>query len=121
MRSITIKSLSNSKIDIKALDDEEYCRRHRIDIEELYHSDERIALISEDILGHLAQHIRLSNNSVFTAIFAIDRIETLMKYYNYMKCHNPNNYRIAAIFTYQANQDMEESPDQHASILPDGR
>lgn len=114
MRSITIKSLSNSKVDITALDDEEYCRQHRIDIEELYHSDERIALVSEDILGHLAQHTRLSNNSVFTAIFAIDRIETLMKYYEYMKAHNLNNYKIACIFTYQANQDMEESPDQHA-------
>lgn len=114
MRSLTIKSLNNSNIDIAALDDAEYCRKHRIDIEELYHSDERIALVSDDILGHLAQHTRLSNNSVFTAIFAIDRIETLMKYYEYMKAHNPKGYKIAAIFTYQANQDMEENPDKHA-------
>lgn len=114
MRSVSIRSISNSNIDIKALDDVEYCKQHHIDIEELYHSDERIALISDDILGHLCQHTRLSNNSVFTAIFAIDKIATLMKYYNYMKANNPNNYKIAAIFTYQANQDMEESPDQHA-------
>ena len=38
-----------------------------------------------------------------------------MKYYNYMKEHNPKGYKIAAIFTYQANQDMEESPDKHAA------
>ena len=66
------------------------------------------------ILGHLNQHTRLENNNVYTAIFAVDKIETLVKYYEYMKAHNPKGYRIAAIFTYQANQDMEESPDKHA-------
>ncbi|MBQ6368398.1 MAG: type I restriction endonuclease subunit R [Erysipelotrichaceae bacterium] len=115
MRSLSIMSYPDRRIDPKELDDEEYCRRHHIDIEDLYHSPERISAISNDILEHLQQHTRLENNSVFTALFAIDKIETLMKYYRYMKEHNPKNYRIAAIFTYQANQDMEENPDQHAS------
>ena len=115
MRSLSIMNFPNRSIDPKELDDEEYCKRHHIDIEELYHSPERIAAISDDILSHLPQHTRLENNNVYTALFAIDKIETLMKYYRYMKDNNPNNYRIAAIFTYQANQDMEESPDQHAS------
>jgi len=115
MRSISIMNFPNRSIDPKELDDEEYCKRHHIDIDELYHSPERIAAISDDILGHLQQHTHLENNNVYTALFAIDKIETLMKYYRYMKQNNPDNYRIAAIFTYQANQDMEESPDQHAS------
>ena len=115
MRSLSISSVKDSKIDAKLLDDAEYCRRHHIDLEELYHSDARIAAISDDILGHLSQHTRLENNNVYTAIFAIDKIPTLIKYYNYMKAHNPKGYKIAAIFTYQANQDMEESPDQHAA------
>lgn len=114
MRSISVKSIKDSKIDAAALDDAEYCKRHKIDLDALYHSDERIAAISEDILGHLNQHTRLENNNVYTAIFAVDKIETLVKYYEYMKAHNPKGYRIAAIFTYQANQDMEESPDKHA-------
>ncbi len=114
MRSISIKSVKDSRIDVNSLDDAEYCKRHRIDLDELYHSDERIASISDDILGHLDQHTRLENNNVYTAIFAIDKIETLYKYYTYMKNHNPNGYKIAAIFTYQPNQDMEESPDQQA-------
>lgn len=114
MRSISITSIKDSKVDVKAMDDAEYCKRHKIDLDELYHSSERIAAISEDILGHLNQHTRLENNSVYTAIFAIDKIETLVKYYEYMKAHNPKGYKIAAIFTYQANQDMEESPDKHA-------
>jgi len=114
MRNISIKDLKDQKIDPNALDDAEYCKRHKIDLEELYHSDERIAAISEDILGHLDQHTRLEDSNVYTALFAIDKIETLVKYYNYMKEHNPKGYKIAAIFTYQANQDMEESPDKHA-------
>lgn len=114
MRSISVKSIRDDRIDINLLDDVEYCRRHKIDLEDLYHSPERIAAISDDILGHLDQHTRLENNNVYTAIFAIDKIDTLMKYYEYMKTHNPNNYKIGAIFTYQANQDMEENPDKHA-------
>ena len=114
MRSISVTSIKDSKIDPKALDNAEYCKRHKIDLDELYHSDERIAAISGDILEHLNQHTRLENNNVYTAIFAINKIETLVKYYNYMKVHNPKGYKIAAIFTYQANQDMEESPDKHA-------
>lgn len=115
MRSISIANIKDSKIDAKSLDDAEYCRRHRIDIEELYHSDERIAAISDNILEHLDQHTRLENNNVYTAMFAIDKIDTLVKYYEYMKAHNPKGYKIAAIFTFQANQDMEESPDMHAA------
>lgn len=116
MRSISIKGILDYKINSNQFDDiEEYCKKHHIDIDKLYHSDERIKAIADDILGHLAQHTRLENNNVYTAIFAIDKIETLVKYYNYMKANNPYNYKIAAIFTYQANQDMEESPDKHAS------
>ena len=115
MRSLSVKSIKDSTIDVNALDDVEYCKRHHIDIDDLYHSDERISAVSEDILGHLRQHTRLENNNVYTAIFAIDKIDTLVKYYEYMNNHNPNGYKIAAIFTYQANQDMEESPNQHAA------
>ena len=115
MRSISVNSVNDPKIDVTKLDDEEYCRIHKINLDDLYHSDERIAAVSNDILEHLDQHTRLENGNIYTAIFAIDKIETLIKYYNYMKANNPKDYKIAAIFTYQANQDMEESPDQHAS------
>lgn len=117
MRSIEIKAIASSKLDPKMLDDIDYCRRHKIDIEDLYHSPERMQIVADDILAQLDRHTRLENNNVYTAIFAVDTIETLMKYYAYMKAHNPRNYKIAAIFTYQPNQDMEESPDQHASEM----
>lgn len=115
MRTIGIKKILDKTIDVNMLDDEEYCKRHNINLEDLYHDDTRIANVADNILTHLDQHTRLSNNNVYTSIFAVDKIETLMKYYKYMKEHNPKDYKIAAIFTYEANQDMEESPDKHAS------
>ena len=114
MRSLSIRGFHDPSIDADSLDDDEYCKRHKLDLNSLYHSDERIAAVSEDILGQLDRHTRLTDNNVYTAIFAIDKIDTLVKYYKYMKGHNPKGYKIAAIFTYQANQDMEESPDKHA-------
>ncbi len=110
MRNISMKNLSDPKTE-----DEEYCKANNIDINSIYHSEKRMKAVADDILEHLEQHTRLENGNVYTAIFAVDTIDTLVKYYNYMRENNPNNYKIAAIFTYQANQDMEESPDKHAS------
>lgn len=115
MRSVSVKGVTDPSIDVSALDDEEYCRKNKINLDDLYHNEDRIAAIADDILTHLDQHTRLENGNVYTSIFAIDKIETLIKYYKYMKEHNPKGYKIAAIFTYQANQDMEESPDKHAA------
>lgn len=116
IRSFTLKALNNNSINPKDIEDEEdYCKKHNIDLEELYHSDERIAGIADDILGHLEQRTRLENNTVYTALFAVDKIETLVKYYEYMKSHNPKGYKIAAIFTYQENEDLDEHPDKNSA------
>lgn len=113
---IVSKSRATSgKTSTEHISEQEYCKKHNINIDDLYHSESRISAISDDILEHLDQHTRLENGNIYTAIFAIDKIETLIKYYKYMKEHNPKGYKIAAIFTYQANQDMEESPDKHAA------
>ena len=113
MRTVAlVQELNQKRIDIE--EDEKYCQENNINLDELYHSDDRIAKVADDILEHLEQHTRLSNNNKYTAIFAIDKIETLVKYYEYMKLHNPKGYKIAAIFTYQMNQDMDENPDKHA-------
>lgn len=115
LRSISAKTISDSSLDPKTCDDETYCKKKGISLDEFYHSDDRISFVAADILEHLDRHTRLENGNVYTSIFAIDKIETLVKYYEYMKAHNPKGYKIAAIFTYQANQDMEESPDKHAA------
>lgn len=114
MKSITANHLPDPGIDPKKLDDPEYCKVHNIDIDNLYHQKERIENISNDILEHLEQHTHPVGKDVYTAIFAVDKIQTLMEYYRYMKEHNPKNYKIATIFTYGANEDMDEGQDEHS-------
>lgn len=74
----------------------------------------RVERISEHVLNSLSRHTRLTNNSVYTAMFTVENISLLMEYYDCMKNHNPHGYKIAAIFTYKANQDMDENPGKNA-------
>lgn len=125
-RSLHIQQIhgdgSKEVIDVKKLDDSDYCRRHNIDMEAIYHSDDRIAQVSEDILGNLEKHTHPQGKDVYTALFAVDSIPTLVKYYDYMKAHNPKGYKIAAIFSYQPNSDDSvtvDAPQQLERIMAD--
>lgn len=53
---VSAEEISINGIDPKQLDDPEYCRRHNIDIESLYHNDERISKIAKHIFEHHEQH-----------------------------------------------------------------
>lgn len=116
MRSIAVEKTGDGSMDPDRLDDADYCRRHNIDVGALYHDEKRIFNISDDILEHLAQHTRPEGTDVYTALFAIDKIKYLMAYYRRMKGHrlawdpktNPDGFRIAAIFTFQANEELDE-------------
>ena len=120
MRSIHGKSLPDN-LDTTLLDDPEYCKEHGINIDNLYHKPERIELIAEDILEHLEQHTHPIGKDVYTAIFATDYVKYLMQYYRYMKAHNPNNYRIAAIFnpSFNPNADPDDSDGADADSRKD--
>lgn len=114
MRSINIKKVSDSTIDVSKLDDPDYCKRQKIDMDGLYHNRERIENIADDILTHLEQHTCPGGKDRYTAIFATDYIPVLMQYYRYMRDHNPKGYKIAAIFTYQANEDLDDGADEYS-------
>lgn len=123
LRSLSIGKVDDASIDPKRLDDVEYCRRHHIDIDALYHDPERIEKIANDIMGDLARHTRPEGRDVYTALFAVDKIKTLMEYYRIMRSHelawdpdkNPDGYKVAAIFTFQANEDLEdEGQDEYS-------
>lgn len=115
MRSIKAKKVADNTLDAKKLEDPEYCRIHNINMNELYHDKERIEYVANDILTNLDKHTHPEGKDIYTAIFAVDKIQTLMEYYHYMKENNPENKNIAAIFTYQANEDMDEGQDAHSS------
>ena len=78
-RTIFARNLAKG-IDPEQLDDPEYCKRHKIDMEPLYHDDERIASIAKHIFEHHEQHVHPQGKDIYTALFAVDKIQTLGKF-----------------------------------------
>ena len=102
-RTIFAKNVAASGIDPEQLDDPEYCRRHHIDIDSLYHDEDRIKQITKHIFEHHDQHVHPQGKDVYTALFAVDKIQTLGKYYNEFKKMNAvvpadKQLKVAAIF-----------------------
>lgn len=123
-RTIFAKNLKMKGIDPEQLDDPEYCKRHNIDMKSLYHDDERIASIAKHIMEHHEQHVHPQGKDIYTALFAVDSIPTLGKYYDEFKKLNAavaddKKLKIAAIFSYQANEDMDDGADEHSQELLD--
>ncbi len=77
-----------------------------INREEIFASDDRLNKIADYIL---ADWKRKTKNGKFNAIFAVSSIDVLKKYYTLLKSKKSENFRIATIFTYHANED--ESSD----------
>ena len=121
-RTIFAHQVAMKGIDPEQLEDPDYCKRHNIDIENLYHADERIRKIAEDIFEHHEQHVHPQGKDIYTALFAVDSIKTLGKYYDVFKELNSKRpidkkYRVAAIFSYGANEDMDDGADEHSAEL----
>lgn len=123
-RTIFAHNVALKGIDVEQLEDPDYCKRHKINIDDLYHDDKRIALIAKDVFDHHEQHVHPQGKDIYTALFATDRIQTLGKYYDEFKKLNEGvpadkQLKVAAIFSYQANEDMDEGADEHSQELLD--
>lgn len=123
-RSLLVKNIADKGLDPDKLDDPEYCRIHNVDINSLYHDPKRIKKIAEHIFKNYYIHAHPQGEHVYTAMFAVDQIPTLGKYYKEFKRLNDEapkdkKLRIAAIFTYQANEDMDDGVDEHSQELLD--
>ena len=121
-RTIFAKQVALKGIDPEQLEDPEYCKRHNIDIDNLYHSDERIHMIAKHIFDHHEQHVHPQGKDIYTALFAVDSIKTLGLYYDAFKELNESRkederYKVAAIFSYGQNEDFDEKGDEHSSEL----
>ena len=122
-RTLVARNLGNG-IDPNRLEDPEYCKRHKIDINELYHDEERIETVARHIFEHHEQHVHPQGKDVYTALFAVDSISMLGKYYDVFQKLNAQapvdkRVRIAAIFSYNANEDMDDGADEHSQELLD--
>ena len=121
-RTIFAKQIALKGIDPEQLDDPEYCKRHNIDIDDLYHDDERIRKVAEHIFEHHEQHVHPQGKDIYTALFAVDSIKTLGLYYDVFKELNEkreekDRYKVAAIFSFGANEDFDEKGDEHSAEL----
>lgn len=119
-RTIFARNIALKGIDPEQLDDSDYCKRHNIDIDGLYHDKERIRLVAEHIFEHHEQHVHPQGKDIYTALFAVDSIKTLGVYYDIFKELNDNRtdkYKVAAIFSYGANEDMDGKGDEHSVEL----
>ena len=121
-RTIFAHKIAMKGIDPDELDNPDYCKRHNIDIDNLYHDDERIRMVANHIFEHHDQHVHPQGKDVYTALFAVDSIKTLGKYYDVFKEMNAakdeaDRYKVAAIFSYGANEDMDGKGDEHSAEL----
>lgn len=73
-----------------------------IDTKEILESDARLEKITDYVLSDWK---RKTKNGKFNAIFATPSIEVLKKYYTLFKNKKPEDFRMATIFTFQANED----------------
>ncbi len=77
-----------------------------INTKEVLESSDRLNKISEYVL---ADWKRKTKQGRFNAIFAVSSVDVLKKYYKLLNEKKPENFTIATIFTYKANE--EESSD----------
>lgn len=73
-----------------------------VDTREVLESNDRLDKIAEYVL---ADWKRKTKNGKFNAFFAVTSIEVLKKYYVLFKNKKSDNFKIATIFTYHANED----------------
>ena len=91
---------SRTNIDIEVED---------IDRKELMESPQRLEKIADYILDN---HSRKTYNRDFTAMFCVNSVETLIKYYELFQAKKEagqHNLRIATIFSYATNEDDKEA------------
>jgi type I restriction enzyme R subunit len=77
-----------------------------IDTKEVLESDARLEKITDYVLEDWK---RKTKKGKFNALFAVSSVAVLKRYYKLFKKKKPKDFKIATIFTYQANED--ESSD----------
>lgn len=80
-----------------------------INTDEIFMNDQRIEEIATHIINN---HASKTRNQEYTAIFTVQSIPMLIKYYDAFKAIN-HKLKIAGIFTFGANEDSE-GRDEHS-------
>lgn len=81
-----------------------------IDTEEVWMDDRRLKMIADNILSI---HSQKTADRKYTAIFAVQSIPMLVRYYDLLQASNRDNLKISGIFTYNPNEEAE-GRDEHS-------
>lgn len=76
-----------------------------IDRREVLESEERVEKVSEYLLDDWKKKTK---DGKFNAIFAVSSIDVLKKYYRILREKKPEDFKLATVFTYEANEDQSE-------------
>ncbi|KZE66874.1 restriction endonuclease subunit R [Fictibacillus phosphorivorans] len=98
----------NSKVD-----ENDKTKVQAIDTDEVWHNEERLELVADHVL---ANHERRAKNKGYTALFTVDSIPSLIRYYDLFK-KKDHNLKIAGIYTYGANEDSEAKEEHSRDAL----
>lgn len=85
----------------------------RIDIKEVLEDESRLEKITDYILQDWK---RKTKNGKFNALFAVSRVDVLKRYYEIFRKKKSPDFKVATIFTYQANEQQSEDLDTDAFI-----
>lgn len=73
-----------------------------IDTKEVLESQDRVEKITDYVLHDWK---RKTKNGKYNAVFAVSSVEMLKRYYTLLKQNKPEDFTIATIFTYHANEE----------------
>ncbi|MDP0506044.1 MAG: type I restriction endonuclease subunit R [Fusobacterium sp. JB019] len=96
------KKLQDENGDDRYLDD---IKVEGINTKEVFEAQERLENIVDFIISN---HCRKTRDKEFNSIFAVNSIETLLKYYDIFKSKD-HDLNIATIFTYADNEDNKNA------------
>jgi len=89
-----------------------------IDTKELFDSEDRLSKIADYIINI---HNRKTQGRVFTGMFCVSSIDTLIKYYDLFKARKEagvHNLKIATIFSYGVNEEDKDATGIYEEELP---
>ncbi|NMO80059.1 type I restriction endonuclease subunit R [Niallia alba] len=95
------------------INEEDTTKVQAIDTDEVWHDERRLNLVADHILDN---HIRRSKSKGYCAMFTVDSIPTLIKYYDIFKKKN-QKLKIAGIYSYGQNEESDGTGEHSREAL----
>lgn len=95
------------------INEEDTTKVQAINTDEVWHDERRLNLVAEHILDN---HIRRSKSKGYCAMFAVDSIPTLIKYYDIFK-KKDHKLKIAGIYSYGQNEESDGTGEHSREAL----